>query len=120
MSQLCQYVHSCLELAILVTTSSSNPSQKSVVLESSAKPSLGCQIKSTSIPRWKILCIGLWGLTKCLTMVCKALNSTNTPLCVQQSFSSYTPHRSLRSGSKAVRLQTTKTRNAYGIEVFQS
>lgn len=55
---------------------------------------------------------------KCLTMVFKGLNSTNAPVYLQQSLSSYTPHRSLRSGSQAVRLQTTKTRNAYGDRAF--
>ena len=38
-----RYVHSCLELAILITMSTSNLSQKSVVLEYSAKPSFGSQ-----------------------------------------------------------------------------
>ena len=33
----------CLELAIPIKMSTSNPIQKSVVLESSVKPSLGCQ-----------------------------------------------------------------------------
>ena len=33
-----RYVHSCIELPIVIKTSRNNPSQKSVVLESSAKP----------------------------------------------------------------------------------
>ena len=36
------YVHSCLELAILIKISKNNLSLRSVVLESSVKPSLGC------------------------------------------------------------------------------
>ena len=36
------YVHSSPELVILIPTSTTNPIRKSVVLESSAKPSIGC------------------------------------------------------------------------------
>jgi len=38
-----RYVHSCLELMILVEMRTINPSQKSVVLESPVKPSLNKQ-----------------------------------------------------------------------------
>ena len=41
--QSVRYVHRCLEFAILRKMSTNNPSQKSVVLEFSVKPSLGCQ-----------------------------------------------------------------------------
>ena len=42
LNQSLRYVHSWLELIILISMSTNNPSQKSVVLESPAKPSLGC------------------------------------------------------------------------------
>ena len=41
--QFVRYCHSCLQLAILIKMSNNNPSQNSAVLDSSAKPSLGCQ-----------------------------------------------------------------------------
>jgi len=47
--QCLRYVHSCLELVILNKISINNPRQKSVVLESSVKPSLG----------WYLCSIGL-------------------------------------------------------------
>ena len=37
-NQSLRYVHSCLELIFLIPTCTNNPSQMSVVLESSAKP----------------------------------------------------------------------------------
>ena len=42
-NQSVRYVHNCLESAILIKTSTSNHSHKSVVLESTAKLSLGYQ-----------------------------------------------------------------------------
>ena len=40
-NQSARYVHSCLQFATLIKTSTNNPCQKSVVIESSAKRSLG-------------------------------------------------------------------------------
>ena len=37
------FMHGCLDLAILIKTGIDNPRRKSAILESSAKPSLGCQ-----------------------------------------------------------------------------
>ena len=48
-NQSARYLHRCLELAILMKTSTDNPSQKSMVLESFAKLSLGCQTDTGSI-----------------------------------------------------------------------
>ena len=48
------YVHSCLELVNLIPMSTNNPSPKSVVLESAAKPSLGCQFGSPGLIWQKI------------------------------------------------------------------
>ena len=43
-NQCVRYDHRYLELVILIKTSTNNPNRKSVVLESFAKPSLGCGI----------------------------------------------------------------------------
>jgi len=48
-NQSLRYVHSCHELIFLVKMSINNPSQKSVVLESSVKPSLGKEMKQMNI-----------------------------------------------------------------------
>ena len=48
-AQVVGYVHSWSELAILIKTSTNNPSQKSVVLESCVKPGLGCPFGSQSL-----------------------------------------------------------------------
>ena len=46
-----RYVHICLELVILIPTSTKNPSQKPVVLESSVKTSLTKPLLSVWQPR---------------------------------------------------------------------
>ena len=53
-SQSVRYVHNCLELVIPFPTSANKPSWKSVVLESSAQPSLDCQCSSTGLVWQKI------------------------------------------------------------------
>ena len=46
LNQYVRYIHSYPKLTILIKTSTNNHSRKSVVLESSVKPSLGCQFGS--------------------------------------------------------------------------
>ena len=43
------YVHSCLQLAILIRTSTNNPSHISVALESSVNASVTCQFNSQGL-----------------------------------------------------------------------
>ena len=54
LNQSVRCVHSYLMLAILITTSTNNPSRKSGFLESSAKPSLGFQFGSQDMVWLKI------------------------------------------------------------------
>ena len=49
-----RYVHSCLQLVTLIPMSTNMPSQKSVVLESSAKPGLSRQTDSPGLVWQKI------------------------------------------------------------------
>ena len=42
-NQSIRYVHSCSQPIFLIPMSANNPCQKSVVPETSAKPSMGCQ-----------------------------------------------------------------------------
>ena len=48
-NQYVTYIHSCLQLAILIKMSNKNPSGKLVVLESFAKPSFGCHFDSQGL-----------------------------------------------------------------------
>ena len=47
--QSVRYIHSCPQLAILIKMSINNRSQKSVVLELSAKPNLNCHFSCTGL-----------------------------------------------------------------------
>ena len=50
--QSVRYVHSCLQCVILMEMSTDNPSQKSVVRESSVKSSQGCQFDRRFMNCW--------------------------------------------------------------------
>ena len=56
-----RYVHSCLELVVLIKIRTNNLSQKWVVLESSVKPCLGCQFSGCKPPTSDLPFWHFWG-----------------------------------------------------------
>ena len=68
MEPIVKYAHSGLELVILIKVSTNNPSQRSGVLESSAKLSQCCQGGADKNPADKTLAIKVTGRIKKTTM----------------------------------------------------
>lgn len=55
---------------------------------------------------------------KCLSLVFKAMYSEKSPNYLQHMLHSYTPCRTLRSGSQTTRLSVSRSSNAYGDRAF--